>query len=89
MKDVTGELNFLYDDKHQSFKQADIIFFDKFCQACPKYPEKFCNILAMNEWTWFFCMQVNIKLFHKLIPLFLTVVVKCVQSTQNNTFTIS
>ena len=49
MKDVTGELNFLYDDKHQSFKQADIIFFDKFCQACPKYPEKFCNILAMNE----------------------------------------
>ena len=49
MKDVTGELNFLYDDKHQSFKQADIIFFDKFCQACPKYPEKFCNILATNE----------------------------------------
>ena len=32
-------------DKHQSFLQFDTIFFDRFCQACSKYPDKFAIFL--------------------------------------------
>ena len=54
----------------------------------PKLRRQVCNIFAMSlekslEWSWFFCIQVNIKVFHKLILLFLTNVTRYSESTQD------
>lgn len=83
---------FLHDDKRQNFLQGDTIFFDRFGQAYSKYPEKFAKFLkffkksAKNKND--FLYAVSIKVFRKLILLFLIALVKHPQSTQNSKFQI-
>lgn len=62
---------FLHANKHQIFLEVDIIFCDWFHQACSKYPDKFAiffwysrNKIGMMFVFW---MQVNLKVFPKLI----------------------
>ena len=37
-KEMKDKFDFLHEDKHQSFQQADIIVFGGHSQAWPKYP---------------------------------------------------
>ena len=39
-KEITDKFNFLHEDKHQSFLEADSIVFGDHSQACPKYTKK-------------------------------------------------
>ena len=71
------KLIFLHAGEHQMFLQVETILFAGFHQSCPKYIHKFALSLqylkkeVRNE-VYFFYMQVNIKVFHKLILSFLT-----------------
>ena len=86
---------FLPEDEHQSFLQAGILFL--LVIACmliePKiatlqYP---CNISNKKEggMKMIFCMQLNIKLSYKLIPLILLGIAIPAHITQNNNSTKS
>ena len=69
------KLIFLPADKHKSFLQVHSITVGIRSQAYAKYPkQQVCNIFAVSqgkyeEWVCFFCMQIIIKSFWKLILL--------------------
>ena len=67
--DLRGK--FLHEDKHQSFLQtvSIILYFGIF-------PKKVMKLI--------FCLQINIKLSFKLIPLILVGMTRPAQITQNN-----
>ena len=74
---------FLHADKNQSFLQVNIIDFDGLYQTCPKYPSKisisfqYLKKEVRNETDFY--MQVDIKVFHKLILPFMTGVARHAQ----------
>ena len=39
-KEVRHKFNFLYEDKNQSFLEADTILFGGHGKSCPKYPKQ-------------------------------------------------
>ena len=48
-KEMRGEVDFLFTDKHQSFLQVDTFIFCGCGQACQKYPKKqVCSMLEIT-----------------------------------------
>ena len=45
-KELNYEVDVLHADKHESLLQVDIIIFDGFDQACPKYLDEFAISLS-------------------------------------------
>ena len=87
------EVYFLHADKNRSLLQVDTIILGECNQACPKYQNKFeynCNI-SIKAWgiKLIFCLQINIKVFYKMIVLFWVCIIIHTQRTQNNRFGIS
>ena len=88
---MNDEVYFWQVDKYQSFLQVDIIIFARHAQSTQN--KKFaylCNI-SRKTWgmKWFFCLQINTKVFYKMIPSFWVCLTRVTQSTQNNKFAIS
>ena len=47
---MSGKYDFLYEDKHQSFLQADSIVFTGHSHTCTKYPkQQVCNIFVYQK----------------------------------------
>ena len=63
--------------------------------SMPKVPKiRSFHIFAISPekhglWNWSFCLQINTKMFYKVIVSLWVWIVRHVQSTQNNKFTIS
>ena len=84
MSQEVNEVYFWHADKHRSFLQVDTAKFPKIRSLVifAISPEK-------SGMKLIFCLQINTKIFYKLIvPLWLCIA-RHVQSIQNNTFAIS
>ena len=92
-------IDFLHEDKHQSFLQADSIIFtgrSYVCLVIVRYAQGTPNsnfviplqyIKKERDEIDFCCMQKNIKLIHyRLIQLILVGMARHLQITQNNKF---
>ena len=91
-QEVNDEVYFWHADKHRSFLQVDAIIW-----VCPTRHAQsnqivtyLCNI---SKETWgvklIFCLQINTKVFYKLIISLWVYVARHAQNVQNNKFTIS
>ena len=88
-KEVNDEVYFWHADKHRSLLQADTIILGVCNQACPKFAY-LCNISSKAwEMKSIFCLDINTKVFYKLIVSPLVCISRHTQNAQNNTFTIS
>ena len=81
-------------DKHWGLVQVDTIILGVSSQACPKYPKyKVCISLQYLQKSiglkLIFCLQINTKVFYKLIVPLWVCIARHAQSTQNNKFSIS
>ena len=48
-KEMRDKFNFLHEDKHENFLEADTIVIGSHSQACAKYPkQQACNIFAKS-----------------------------------------
>ena len=74
-EELSGEVGFLHAEKHESFLQIDNMIFDRDDQALPKFSRKqVCNVFTISqkkklEMKSIFWMQINIKVFSKLISI--------------------
>ena len=90
---MNDEVYFWHAEKLQNFLQVDITILGVCIQTCPKYP-KYEVWISMHylqknmRLKWFFCLQLNTKVFYKVI-VFWICVTRLSQSTQNNTLAIS
>ena len=69
-KEVSDEVNFLHADKHENFLQVDTIFWWSCISKVPEIASLQClyNFSKKKlEMKLIFCMQINIKVFFKLI----------------------
>ena len=81
-------------DKHRKFLQVDTIILAVLSQVCPKYPKQvciyLCNISRRTQgMKMIFCLQINTKVFYKLLVLLWVSIARHAQSIQNNKITIS
>ena len=87
------KFNFLHVDKHQSLQQVASIILGECSLAFPKYPQKvFISLQYLHKimgMKLIIYLQINIKVFYKMIVSLCVCIVKQVQSTQNNKFTMS
>ena len=91
---MTGKVYCWHVDKHQSFLQVGSINLGVVCQVCPKYPnKKFPYVYNISRKTrgmkLIFWLQINTKVFYKLLLSLWVCIGRHVQSTQNNKFAIS
>ena len=91
---MNDEVFFLHTDKHQSLVQVDGSFWVCAARHAQSTQNKMlaylCNI-SSKAWDMklVFCLQINAKVFYKLIVSFWVCLAKHAQSTQNNKLTIS
>ena len=91
-KKLRGQIDFLFADKHQSFRQVGAITFDVRIQVCPKYPNLWylCNVSRKREGiNMIFLHKINIKVFYKLVVTFFLVIARYAWSNQNSKSVIS
>ena len=91
---MNDEVYFWHADKHRTFLQVDAVILGVRSEACPKHPNKkfvyLCNIFRKTwEMKFIFCLQINKKVFCKLIVSIRACVARHAQSTQSNKFAIS
>ena len=84
-----NEVYFWYVKKHLNFLHVDFIILCVSSQLYPKYPKyKVCISLQYLQKNmdddWFFCLQLNTKLFYKVVVSFCICITRLSQSTQNN-----
>ena len=85
-------LVFLPADKYKRFIQDDSITLGVRSLACPKYLKQHFKEISQGKhkrWRWFFCEQINLRGFFKLILSFWLCVARHTQNTQNNKFAVS
>ena len=76
-------------EKHLNFLQVDFIILCVSSQAYQKYPKyKVCNI-SRKAWTinFLFYVQINTKVFYKVVVSFWMCITRLVQSNKNNKIT--
>ena len=81
-------------NKHCNFLQVGIVILGVHSQICPKCTQNklayFCNILRkIKGMKLIFCLQINMKVFHRLIVSLWVRVPSHSQSAQNNKFAMS
>ena len=91
-----NEVYFWHVEEHLNFLQVDFIILCVSSQAYPKYPKyEVCislQYLQKNigfDFFFCFCLQINTKVFYKVVVLPWMCVSRLAQSTQNNKFPIS
>ena len=93
-KEVNDEVYFWHADKHQGLLQGDTIILGEGNQACTQSTQnKFaylCNI-SIKSWEMelIFRLQINPKVFCKIIVSLWVYIARQAQSTKNNQFTRS
>ena len=93
-KEVNNKVNFWHADKRQSFLQVETIILGVRSEAYPKYPKEefFISLQYLQKIVrdkLIFYLEINTKVFYKLIVSPWQCVARHAQSTQNNNFAIS
>ena len=93
-QEVNDEVYFWHADEYQSLLQVDTIILGVY-PGMPKIPKiRSLHIFAISPekhwgWSWFFCLNINKKVFFKLIECYWVCIARLAQSTWNNKFTMS
>ena len=91
---MSGEVNFLHSDKHESLLQNDamiLLEFAKHSQSSQngKFAMFLLYLRKKSKMKLVFCMQINIKFFYKVIHSILMWMIKHSEGSQSNKFAIS
>ena len=93
-EEVNDEVYFCHIEEHRNLLQVILpswVCVPRHAQSTQiKMFAYLCNI-SRKTWgiKWFFCLQINTKVFYKMIISFWVCLTRVTQSTQNNKFAIS